>query len=59
MIRFKLGDSAHEAMVSLTYFKTSEEAESHNIFAKGLWKVTVENMEELKAKSKACIENPK
>lgn len=45
MIRFKLGDTAHEAMVSLTYFKTSEEAESHNIFAKGLWKVSVERQD--------------
>lgn len=42
MVRYKLGDTAHEAMISLVYYMTKEEAEATNIFAKKVWKVIVE-----------------
>lgn len=57
--RYKLGDTIHEAFISLIYFRTPEEAEEHNCFAKKIWRVTVENHEEHMAISKSCGQDPK
>lgn len=46
MVRYKLGDTAHEAMISLVYYMTKEEAEATNVFQKSLWKITVERQDD-------------